>query len=103
MPSRPCKSLGLRLRDPPGAVGHYFLSNNALAGILILMFNLQRRNIKRQKGGRRLCHVVDGVWPRSTIVNTWQVGGVTSHGDGGGEYYVLSILVFGLAKLESLV
>ena len=38
MPSRPWGSLGLRPQDPPGPGGHYFLTNNALAGILIIIF-----------------------------------------------------------------
>ena len=38
MPSRPLESLGLWPRDPLGSGGHYFFSNNALAGILILVF-----------------------------------------------------------------
>ena len=37
MPSRPWESLGLRSRDPQGPGGHYFFSNNALAGILIII------------------------------------------------------------------
>ena len=38
MPSRPWGSLGLQPRDPPGPGGHYFFTNNALAGILIIIF-----------------------------------------------------------------
>ena len=37
MPSRPWRSLGLRPRDPPGPGRHYFFTNNALAGILIII------------------------------------------------------------------
>ena len=42
MPSRLWESLGLRPRDPPGSGGHYFFSNNALAGILILISHRPR-------------------------------------------------------------
>ena len=34
--ARPCEFLGLWPRDPPRPGGHYFLSNNALEGMLIL-------------------------------------------------------------------
>ena len=37
MPSRPWGSLGLRPRDPQGHGRHYFFTNNALAGILIVV------------------------------------------------------------------
>ena len=39
MPSRPWESLGLRPQDPLGPGGHYFFFNNALAGILIIIFH----------------------------------------------------------------
>ncbi len=56
IPSRPWESLGLHPRDPLGPGGHYFFSNNALAGILILILStklalsrLGGRNIRRGK------------------------------------------------------
>ena len=39
MPSRPWGSLGLRPRDPQGPGMHYFFTNNALAGILIIVLD----------------------------------------------------------------
>ena len=51
MPSRPWESLGLRPRDPLGSGGHDFFSNNALAGLLILILTSTPWSCEASKTG----------------------------------------------------
>ena len=84
MPSRPYGCLDLRSRNPLEEGGHFLLSSNPLAGILILVFD----NVQNLVKGNLSFVTVDNL-----------IGGGGAH---EARVHVLSVKVLHLCSLEIL-